>query len=233
MTLLLETRGLRYSYPGGARAIDDISFKLEDGSKLSLIGANGSGKSTLLLHLAGCLTPTGGEILLNGHVTGQNLQALRNAAGLVFQEPDDQLFMPSVIEDVAFALTARKIKIGPAKAEALECLKNLGVSHLADRPPHRLSCGEKRMVALAGILVMKPSILLLDEPSAALDPKARRSVVNILKTLDKPMIIATHDLDMARSVCDRAVILQNGRLAADGTPDELLQDEKALERYGL
>lgn len=233
MTPLLETRGLSYRYPDGTLALDDISLKLEDNSKLALIGANGSGKSTLLLHMAGCLAPAGGEILLDGRVTGKNLQELRNAAGLVFQEPDDQLFMPSVIEDVAFALTARKIKISLAKAEAMECLKNLGISHLADRPPHRLSCGEKRMAALAGILIMKPRILLLDEPSSALDPKARRNVVNLLRTLDKPMIVATHDLDMARCVCNRAAILQKGRLAAEGTPEELLPDEKFLEKYGL
>ncbi|MDR0617130.1 MAG: energy-coupling factor ABC transporter ATP-binding protein [Synergistaceae bacterium] len=233
MTALLEARGLSYAYPDGTPALRGLSFRLDACQKAALVGANGSGKSTLLLHFAGCYAPKSGEILLRGEPVGKNLQALRDSAGMVFQDPDDQLFMPSVAEDVAFGLLARKTKAAPALAAGNACLERLGISRLGSRPPHRLSNGEKRLVAIAGILVMNPEIILLDEPSSSLDPQARRTVISILKELPKPMIIATHDLEMARALCGTAVIMHRGRAVAEGAPDELLRDGKLLEQYGL
>jgi cobalt/nickel transport system ATP-binding protein len=229
---LLEARDLFYRYPDGARGLDGVSVALAEGERLALIGANGSGKSTLLLLLSGCFKPEKGEILLNGApVSG--LQPLRDAAGLVFQEPDDQLFMPSVLEDVAFGLSAKKIDAETARARALACLDALGAAHLAERPPHRMSGGEKRIAALAGILVMRPDVILLDEPTSSLDPRARREITELLRGLGAPMIISTHDLSLARRVCGRAVILQKGQVCADGAPDALLDDEKFLRDHGL
>ncbi|MDR1943684.1 MAG: energy-coupling factor ABC transporter ATP-binding protein [Synergistaceae bacterium] len=233
MTVLLEARDLSYDYPDGTPALRGVSLRLTEGEKTALVGANGSGKSTLLMHLAGCFAAEDGEILLRGRAVGRDLRALKDAAGLVFQEPDDQLFMPSVLEDVAFGLVARNVKIEEAHSRARSYLEKLRVQHLADRPPHRLSSGEKRTAALAGILVMEPEIILLDEPSAALDPRARRNLIDTLRGLDKSMIIATHDLEMASALCSRAVLLHGGRVVGEGSPEELLNDEKFLSSHGL
>jgi cobalt/nickel transport system ATP-binding protein len=233
MTALLEARALSYDYPDGTPALRGLSFILEESTKIALVGANGSGKSTLLLHFAGCFVPKSGEILLRKNPVGENVQALKDSAGMVFQEPDDQLFMPSVAQDVAFGLLARKVKAETAIAAGYACLERLGIARLGSRPPHRLSSGEKRLAAIAGILVMDPEIMLLDEPTSALDPRARRQVVSILKELEKPMIIATHDLEIAREVCGGAVIMQGGRIVAEGPSEKLLACGKSLEKYGL
>ncbi|MDR0647743.1 MAG: energy-coupling factor ABC transporter ATP-binding protein [Synergistaceae bacterium] len=230
---LLEVKGLSYDYPDGTPALLDLSLSLEEGDKIALVGANGSGKSTLLLHMAGCFAPQRGEISLRGKPVGKDLRALKDSVGMVFQEPDDQLFMPSVALDVSFGLAARKVRPEEAASAASRCLERLGIARLADRPPHRLSSGEKRLVAIAGVLVTDPEIIALDEPTAALDPRARREVMKILGGLDKSMIIATHDLDMARTLCRRAVVICSGRVAAEGPAGDLLADEKALETYGL
>lgn len=233
MNILLEVDNLSYQYPDGSPALNGLSFCLKQDEKLALIGANGSGKSTLLLHLSGCLPAHQGHIALNGKVVGNYLGMLRQETGLVFQEPDDQLFMPSVLEDVAFGPVARKKGVSEAHNLAEKCLENLGILHLKNRPPHRLSGGEKRMVALAGILVMQPTLLLLDEPSAALDPRARRQLINLLKRLDKPFILATHDLDMALDVCQNALLLRHGKAAVSGKLPDLLQNGPLLEANGL
>ncbi|MDR1472816.1 MAG: energy-coupling factor ABC transporter ATP-binding protein [Synergistaceae bacterium] len=236
MAALLETKGLCYDYPDGTPALTDVSIRLNEGGKTALIGANGSGKSTLLMLLAGCFAPSRGEVLLRGEPAGQDLWMLKNSAGLVFQEPDDQLFMPSVLEDAAFGLVARDVPAEEARAIARACLEKLGIQHLADRPPHRLSGGEKRSAALAGILAMKPEIILLDEPSASLDPRARRNLIGTLRELDKTMVIATHDLEMASALCDAAVLLFKGRVAGEGfmgCPENSLMDEKFLRDHGL
>ena len=230
----LEIKDLYYSYPDGHNALNGVNLSLAQGERVALIGANGSGKSTLLLHIAGALAAQKGGILLNNKlINSKNLGGLRKVTGLIFQEPDDQLFMPSVLEDVCFGLIANNIKQDEAKERALEVLDDLNISHLASRPPHRLSGGEKRMAALAGILVMQPEFLILDEPSAALDPKARRLVINTLNKLNQTILLATHDLDMALDVCERAIILNNGQVSASGKLPELLQDEKLLIQNGL
>lgn len=230
---LLEVRELYYAYPDGHEALRDVSLDLMEGEKMALVGANGSGKSTLLLHLAGALAAQKGDVLLRGESVGEDLGRLREAVGLVFQEPDDQLFMPTVLEDAAFGLVARGMPSGEAQARAMEVLEVLGAAHLAARPPHRLSGGEKRMAALAGVLAMEPKVLILDEPTAALDPRARRRVIETLQGMEGTALIATHDLDMALDLCSRAVILSGGRAAASGALPDLFRDETMLQGNGL
>ena len=230
---LLETRELRYDYPDGTRALTGLNISLREGEKLALAGANGSGKSTLMLHLSGCLPALSGDVLLHGEVIGKNLNKLRSSVGMIFQEPDDQLFMPTVAEDVAFGLIASGMDTIAAREEALRMLERLGISHLASRAPHRLSGGEKRLSALAGILVMNPEVIVLDEPSASLDPRARKRVTELLRELEKPLVLASHDLDMALDVCERAAVLKGGRVAAEGAACEILMDERLLCDCGL
>ena len=230
---VLEARALHYAYPDGNPALNGVDFALNKGEKLALVGANGSGKSTLMLHLSGCLAAQRGEVLLRGSPVGSDLKRLRDAVGLIFQDPDDQLFMPQVFEDVAFGLVAHGRNVAEAHAEAAAVLDTLNIGHLASRPPHRLSGGEKRMVALAGILVMQPEIVVLDEPSAALDPRARRRVIETLQELEKPLILATHDLDMALDVCGRAIVMNKGVVSADGAIPDILQDKFLLLENGL
>ncbi|EEX49144.1 MULTISPECIES: energy-coupling factor ABC transporter ATP-binding protein [Jonquetella] len=230
---LLKVNNLHYTYPDGTQALRGLSFSLDQGDRLAVVGANGCGKSTMLAHLSGCLVPPPGTLYLHDQeITEKNLKDLRRAAGLIFQDPDDQLFMPTVLEDVGFGLIARQVPREEADRLSLEALKKLSAESLANRPPHRLSGGEKRAVALAGILVMEPELLLLDEPSTALDPRARRRVINLLSQLKRPFILTTHDLDMALDLCNRVAVLSAGQVVAMGGP-EILQDGPALERWGL
>ncbi|MDR1377665.1 MAG: energy-coupling factor ABC transporter ATP-binding protein [Synergistaceae bacterium] len=231
---ILEIKNLYYAYPSGPVALREVYFSLKRGEKLAVVGANGSGKSTLLAHLTGCFPlAEQSEVRFSGQVVGSDLERLRRAVGLVFQDPDDQLFMPRVLEDVAFGLVSQGLDVAEAQEQARAILEKLSAAHLADRLPHRLSGGEKRVIALAGILVTQPEILALDEPTSALDPRARRRVIEILKTLDQSMILATHDLNMALEICSRVLIMNGGRIAAEGPLPDLLKDEKLLSENGL
>ena len=213
---MLEVEGLRYKYPDGHEALRGISLRVEAGEKVAIVGANGSGKSTLLLHIAGAVEVQSGRITFKGR---EGSDILREKVGLTFQNADDELLMPSVIEDVAFSLVASGMSTHSAHERAGEILAALGISHLSLRPPHRLSGGEKRLVTFAGMLASNPEILALDEPTAGLDPKARRRVINFLReTLD---------------VCGRAVILSGGVISAEGGLPELFKDGSMLEAYGL
>lgn len=219
---MLKVQDLHYSYEDGHEALKGVTFTLKDGEKTALVGANGSGKSTLLLHLAGALKVQTGRIILNGQKTG-----------LIFQDSDDQLLMPGVIEDVSFSLIAQGMNIKHAHERANKILNELGIMHLANRPPHKLSGGEKRMVTIAGILVSEPDILLLDEPTAGLDPKARRRVINFLCESDRTILLASHDLDMTLDICRRAIILNDGVIRAEGDLPELFMNKSLLEANGL
>lgn len=218
---MLEVHDLHYRYEDGHEALKGITFTLSEGEKTALVGANGSGKSTLLMHLAGALKVQTGKIILNA------------STGLIFQDSDDQLLMPGVIEDVAFTLTANGMNIKQAHERANEILDELGISHLANRPPHKLSGGEKKMVTIAGVLVSEPDILLLDEPTAGLDPKARRRIINFLRESDKTILLASHDLDMTLDVCGHAIILHEGIISAEGELPELFMNQSLLEQNGL
>ena len=233
MSKALEVKDLFYCYPDGTPALNGVDMSLERCKKLAVIGANGSGKSTLLAHLAGCFVVERGEILLFDEPAGREPEHLRNAVGMIFQHPDDQLFMPSVLEDVAFGLVSRGMDMLKAQELAIKALEEIQITHLAHRPPHRLSCGEKRLVALAGILVTRPDILALDEPSATLDPRSRRRVIGLLRSLEQSMVIATHDLDLALDVCTDAAVMNSGRITVCGKLPDLLKDKTLLLENGL
>ena len=227
---MLEVNNLRYKYPDGHEALKGISFELNAGEKVALVGANGSGKSTLLLHVAGALEVQSGKILFDDK---EGSELLRKRVGLIFQESDDQLLMPSVIEDTAFNLIASGMKRQQAHELADEILNSLGIAHLRDRAPHKLSGGEKRLVTFAGVLASSPEVLALDEPTAGLDPRARRRVINFLRESEKTILLASHDLDMTLEICTRALILNGGRVNAEGKLPELFMNKSLLEANGL
>lgn len=227
--MVLEVKDLSFRYPDGTLVFESLNLTLEAG-RVALLGHNGSGKSTLSALVCGALEPTGGEIRLDGHKLERHQR--RHAFGMVFQDPDDQLFMATVLEDVGFNLVAHGMARHEADRLARAQLEALDIAHLADRPPHRLSGGEKRMTALAGALVARPRMMLFDEPSSALDPKARRRLIAALQTLTVPFLMTTHDLDLALDTCDRALVLCRGVVSANESI-ELLGDAERLARWDL
>ncbi|MDR2210918.1 MAG: energy-coupling factor ABC transporter ATP-binding protein [Spirochaetaceae bacterium] len=215
-------------------ALRDLSFSAEPGERIALAGANGAGKSTLLLTLAGMLLPAEGSLSVGGvPVCQSRIGELRKKTGLLFQNPEDQLFMPTVEEDLCFGPRNYGMDEETLEEKLDALLQNLGMAGLRERSIHHLSGGEKRLAALAGILIMEPDLLLLDEPGSFLDPAARRKLIRILSDLKTAMIIATHDFDLARRLCTRTLILKVGRIRADAPGSSLLDDAEALERWGL
>lgn len=235
---ILEIQQLNYRYPEGHQALVDVTFSLERGEVVGLVGPNGAGKSTLLLHLNGLLgeqEPSKQSIKVGGlAVAKQNLPKIRQRVGLVFQDPDDQLFCTTVLEDIAFG--PRNLGQPPAAARqtALQALADVGLSAaLADRSPHRLSLGERKRVCLAGVLACQPELLALDEPSSNLDPRGRRQLIENLQSLSMAMLIATHDLEMVLELCSRVLILDEGRIVADGPAAEILSQADLMFQHGL
>jgi cobalt/nickel transport system ATP-binding protein len=215
-------------------ALRDISFRVRRGERVALLGANGAGKSTLFLALVGALAPASGGLSVAGiPVEKKTLPEARRKLGMVFQNPDDQLFMPTVYEDIAFGPRNYAVAENLIKDRADRILEELGISHLASRMSAKLSGGEKRLAALAGVLVMEPEALLLDEPSSFLDPRSRRRLTGILLGLKQTLMIATHDIEFARNVCERVILLKDGRIAADGPGAEILGNARLLEEGGL
>jgi cobalt/nickel transport system ATP-binding protein len=211
--------------------LENISFSLGAGETLCLAGANGSGKSTLLHIIASCVKPAGGELFIDGRRVKSGV--FHGQAGIVFQEPDNQFFMPTVWEDVAFGIMKKGMSAGEAKNAALAALRQVDAGEIADRRPHTLSGGEKQRAALASILIMEPEILLLDEPTAALDPRSRKNIIALIKNLPGAKIIASHDLDMALDLADRIIFLRRGTIAADCPAPGLLRDQTFLQSIGL
>lgn len=231
---VLEVRALAYAYPDGHEALRDVSFNVAAGEAVGIIGSNGAGKSTLLLHLNGVLQAAQGQVVVNGQiVTRDNVQQVRRSVGLVFQDPDDQLFMSTVADDVAFGPRNMGLSASEVDLRVTQALAAVGATHLAQRAPYRLSGGEKRAVALAGVLAMRSEILVLDEPSAALDPLARRKVINWLRDLPHTRLIASHDLDLVQDICTRVLVLREGRLVADGPPEAIFADAALLTHCHL
>jgi len=231
---MISISNLCVDYPDGTRAVDDLSLTVNDGENVALIGANGAGKTSFMLSLVGILPISTGTVTVDGiALSKKTVNDIRNRVGLVFQNPDDQLFMPIIREDVAFG----PHNFGKTHEEidklVSDTLGLLGISHLADRSPLKLSGGEKRMAAIATVLAMEPSAMLFDEPTAFLDPRARRNLINVLARLHHAKLVATHDLTFAAETCTRAVLLKKGRLFADGTPKELLYDKKLMEDCGI
>ncbi|MDD5176303.1 MAG: ABC transporter ATP-binding protein [Sterolibacterium sp.] len=231
---LVEARDLYYVYPDGQAALRGVSFLIHHGESVAIIGSNGAGKSTLLLHLNGVLRPTSGQVRIGDFpITSENLADIRRTVGMIFQDPDDQLFMPTVFDDVAFGLGQLGLAAVDIEARVVHALETVGASHLRQRPPYRLSGGEKRAVAIAGVLAMLPSILVMDEPSSGLDPAARRRVITLLAGFDHTKIIATHDLDMVLDLCSRVLVMNEGVIKADGTPAEIFAEADLLQRCNL
>jgi cobalt/nickel transport system ATP-binding protein len=231
---IVEARQLRHVYPDGTEALQDVSFKIHHGESVGVIGANGAGKSTLLLHLNGYLLPTAGEVRIGDFpVTKGTLREIRRTVGMVFQDPDDQLFMPTVFDDVAFG----PLNLGLSGAEVEErvcsALGRVDALHLRAKPPYHLSGGEKKRVAIATVLAMSPDILVLDEPTNGLDPHARRQLIGLLRDFHHTKIFTSHDLDMVMDLCERVIILKAGTVRAEGPARELLLDDALLAECHL
>ena len=230
----IEVSGLGFSYPDGTRALEDVSFHIGHGESIALVGANGAGKSTLLMHLNGLHHAQRGSVRIGDvPVTKETLPSIRRTVGMVFQDPDDQLFMPTVAEDVAFGPTNLGLPAEEVSARVDDALYRVGASALAQRPPYRLSGGEKRAVAIATVLALCPDILVMDEPSSNLDPRARRRLMELLGSFEHTKIIATHDLELAAELCERTIVMSGGGVAADGPTVEVFADGGLLESCGL
>jgi len=231
---IVELKDVSFRYPDGTEALKGISFKIFHGESVGITGANGAGKTTILLNLNGHLLPTGGEISIGDTpLTKKMRQEIRKKVGFVFQNADDQLFMPTVYEDVAFGPINLGLTTEKVDERVRNALEMVGCIHLMHRPPHRLSEGQKRAVAIASVMAMNPDILVMDEPASNLDPKSRRQLINLLKSFRHSKIIASHDLDMILDVCERCLIIKDGKVVADGPSEEILSNEKLLEENNL
>jgi energy-coupling factor transporter ATP-binding protein EcfA2 len=249
-------RGLEYRYPDGRHALRGVDLTIMPGETVALVGPNGAGKSTLLLHLNGLLPGKGGSATVHAHghapsgaapasdgsphvwvdgleVAARNAPEVRRRVGLVFQDPDDQLFSTTVLEDVAFGPLNLGLGRAEARRVAAECLERVDLAAAADRPPHHLSFGERKRACLAGVLACNPSLLALDEPTANLDPRGRRRFIHLIRGLPATKLIATHDLEMVLELCNRTVLLDAGRVAANGLTRNVLGDPALLEAHGL
>ncbi|WP_166022184.1 energy-coupling factor ABC transporter ATP-binding protein [Streptomyces chilikensis] len=230
----LEVSGLAFAYPDGHQALFGVDFALERGERVALLGPNGAGKTTLVLHLNGILTAGTGSVRVAGlPVDRAHMAEVRQRVGIVFQDPDDQLFMPTVREDVAFGPANAGLRGAELDARVTRALERVGMAGHADRPPHHLSFGQRRRVAVATVLAMEPEILVLDEPSSNLDPASRRELAEILTSLDVTVLMVTHDLPYALELCPRSLILSGGTVVADGPTPELLADGTLLRAHRL
>lgn len=230
----VEIEGLSFNYPDGHQALCNITLQIGPNEKVALVGPNGAGKSTLMLHLNGLLRPAQGEICVGGlPIKEENLGRIRAWVGLVFQNPDDQLFNPRVFDDVAFGPLHMNLSNDDVHRRSMEALAAVGMEEYADRISHHLSIGEKKRIAIATVLSMDPKILVFDEPSAGLDPRARRSLINLLGDMDRTMLVATHDIRMVQELFPRTVVLDEGRIVADGPTDDILDNAPLLEAHGL
>jgi cobalt/nickel transport system ATP-binding protein len=230
---VLQVRDLHFSYPDGHVALRGVSLNLCERDKVALVGPNGAGKSTLLLHLNGILTGEGRLTIAGLPLNGKNLRLIRAAVGLVFQNPDDQLFSPTVFEDVAFGPLHMGLPEDEVRQRVDEALAAVNMSAYAERMSHHLSTGEKKRIAIATVLSMHAKILVLDEPTAGLDPRARRSLIHLLSDLPITMLVSTHDMAMVKELFPRTVVMDEGQIVADGLTTDVLEDEKLLEAHGL
>jgi cobalt transport protein ATP-binding subunit len=230
---VVEIRNLRFTYPDGLEALKGVDLVVRPGEKVAVTGPNGAGKSTLFLHLNGILRGDGQVTIQGMPVTEANLGRIRGLVGLVFQDPDDQLFSPTVFEDVAFGPLHMGLPEHEVRQRVGWALRQVGMDGHEGRMPHHLSLGQRKRVAIATVLSMAPAILVLDEPSAGLDPRTRRGLIHLLRGLRRTMLIATHDMRLVRDVCERTVIMDEGRIVADGPTAQVLTDVDHLERHGL
>jgi cobalt/nickel transport system ATP-binding protein len=234
---ILAVQDIQFSYPGGVKALNGVTFEIAKGEKVAILGPNGSGKSTLMLLMAGLLTPKRGEIrVFDEKTTSRTFQNLRQKMGIVFQDPDDQLFTSSVIEDIEYGPRNLQLPEEDIKERSSHVLEKIGIGHLKERPPHRLSFGEKKKVSLATALVLKPELLMLDEPTANLDLVSRRGLIDTLNELNKigtTVIVATHDVEALPELADRVMVINHGALLGQGKTQDVLQNRNLLESAGL
>ena len=225
---------VHYRYPNGYEALCGVSFRITHGEKVALVGANGAGKSTLLLHTNGLLMPSQGGVVLGGiALTRRTLPLVRQSVGLVFQDSDNQLFMPTVEEDVAFGPSNMRLEPEEIRRRVTEALDAVGALHLRGASPFRLSGGQKKRVAIATVLSMEPSVLVMDEPTSNLDPRARRQIIDLIRRFGHTTLIATHDMEMVLDLCDRTIVMKQGRIVADGSTRHVFGDLALLEECGL
>ena len=225
---------VHYRYPNGSEALCGVSFCITHGEKVALVGANGAGKSTLLLHTNGLLIPSQGEVVMGGiKLTRRTLPLVRQSVGLVFQDSDNQLFMPTVEEDVAFGPSNMRLEPEEIRRRVTEALDAVGALHLRGASPFRLSGGQKKRVAIATVLSMEPSVLVMDEPTSNLDPRARRQIIDLIRRFGHTTLIATHDMEMVLDLCDRTIVMKQGRIVADGSTRHVFGDLALLEECGL
>jgi cobalt transport protein ATP-binding subunit len=229
----IRVENLHYRYPDGTHALKGVSFCIREGESVAIVGPNGAGKTTLLLHFNGILRGSGKVFVFGEEVTSRNLLTVRKLVGLVFQDPDDQLFMPTVLEDVAFGPLNLGLSQEEAIKRAMNALDMVGMSYAANKSPHQLSFGERKRVAIATVLAMEPKVLVLDEPTANLDPRSRRQLLSLLRQLEVTKIVATHDLDAALFLCDKAILMDDGKIVAIGETREIFSNEALMEAHGL
>lgn len=230
----LEVRDLSFDYPDGTPVLRSVDFHVHAGERVALLGPNGAGKTTLVLHLNGIFSPRSGSVTVAGlPAVEENIHEIRRRTGLVFQDPDDQLFMPTVHQDVAFGPANFGVRGKELDGRVRGALEAVGMSDVADRPPHHLSLGQRRRVAVATVLAMQPEILVLDEPSSNLDPASRHELAHILEGLDITMLMVTHDLPYALELCERSLVINEGRIVADGPTATILGDRDLMRANRL
>ena len=231
---VIEAHNVDYKYPDGYRAIKDVSFYVKEGEKLGIIGANGAGKSTMLKLLIGILSAESGKIIINDIlINKKNLKEIRKNVGFVFQESDNQLFMNTVYDDIVFGLRSSKESEENIKLKVNTIIEKFQIEKLINKQIYKLSGGEKKIVAIAGIMIMNPEIILMDEVTSSLDPKSRRIVINLIKDLKETIVIASHDLDMILDVCDRVLVFNNGEIIQEGPAYPILSNKKIMEESDL
>ena len=230
---MIEIKGLNYTYDDGRLALEQVNLHISKGEKVALVGPNGAGKTTLLLHLNGILRGNGSIFIGKMELDDHSLRDIRAKAGLVFQSPDNQLFSSSVYADVAYGLIYQGVSRKETRERVASALAEVGMAGSEQRSPYHLSLGEKKRVALAAVLVMRPEVLVLDEPSAGLDPRGRREVINLLTAMPQTMLVATHDLALAAEICPRLMVMDAGKLVFDGQTNQGLADKKLLSAHGL
>ena len=230
---MISFSDVSFYYEKSRAILEHISFKIDEGEAVGLIGANGAGKSTLMKILLGLLKAEGTITVGGKEVCEKNLKEIRKTLGFVFQNSDNQMFMPTVVEDITFGLVNYGMRKDEAEVKADKILENLNIKDLKSRHNHTLSGGEKRMAAIATVLAMEPKVLLMDEPTSTLDPYNRRQVINIVNALPQTKIITSHDLDMILDTCSRVILLSDGKIVADGPAEQILKDQELLEAHRM